>query len=211
MLIKKDGYKNNWLLTQFRRLSLMLDVEGITLAIFIFYEDGFTYAEILEFLRVHHGLVVRLYRAFFAISDLTKTCAIWQKKQLIATFYLQSWAKIFTEIWEITISWTGIESLDIFFCVVWPLLPIFCFWKERKAIVSTQFWNFRTIVATLFWDYFVFYLWPVRSLLKRCNIPKFYDHDSVKILEDAPRKIKEAMAKDIPWLTLVTQTSVILG
>ena len=54
----------------------MLDVEGITLAVFISYEDGFTYAEILEFLRVHHGFVVTLYRAFFAISDLTKTCAI---------------------------------------------------------------------------------------------------------------------------------------
>ena len=83
MLIKKDGYKNNWLLTQFWRLSLMLDVEGITLAVFISYEDGFTYAEILEFLRVHHGFVVRLYRAFFAISDLTKTCAIWQKKNRV--------------------------------------------------------------------------------------------------------------------------------
>lgn len=57
-------------------------MEGITLAIFISYEDGFTYAEVLEFLRVYHGYVVRLYRALFTISDLAKTCAIWQKNRV---------------------------------------------------------------------------------------------------------------------------------
>ena len=178
----------------------MLDVEGITLAIFISYEDGFTYVEVLEFLRVYHDYVVRLYRALFTISDLAKTCAIWQKKQSWLQSFTYNHGQNFLLKAEKS-SWIGIESFDISFCVVWPLLPIFRFWKERKAIVGTQFWIFLPTVDTLFWEYLGFYLWPVRSLLKRCNVPKFYGHDSVNVLEDAQIKIKGAMAKDIPWLT----------
>ena len=35
-------------------------METINLAIFRYFEGGFTYTEILEFLRVHHGYVVSL-------------------------------------------------------------------------------------------------------------------------------------------------------
>ena len=97
--------------------------------------------------------------------------------------------------------------------VFWLLLPKFNFWKEDWALdyVSTIVWDFpnislfpkilslkslgnwqlvrQLVYQVCYTRYHVqFYLWLIRSVLKRCKVPKYYEQDW---LDRLPRKVED--------------------
>ena len=128
----------------------------------------------------------------FTILFRGQICRKWPK--------LQSWAKYFKQNREIQQNQTGKETFDIYFCVFFdcychslisgretrhmspPEFEIFLIFPISFSykILSLKSSTTRLALAyqVCYTRYHVsFYLWLIRSVLKRCKVQKYYDKD----------------------------------